>query len=488
MDENVMNAMGSAGDDALLNATVAPSDAVPQETDLSENVGGEMAATDVDLSEDFDKSDEEMDAELAAASGIETAVAPAGETRPATTGKSAKLRRQDKSYAEQVVERDAANTRLNQQRLDDARAVEWSKILNAQRTQTIIRNCTIVGAEVLEQRGADGTITGQIPVARCMILGFPAYIPLGELWVNLPAQIQRVLNENDGNTFLRRAMAYINNMTGNDKIPLVITAAQYSPDKERRFVVLASRRMALLRDINSFYARPDAPAKDKKRKVNTTVGETVTGTVVSVSGRMICVNVRGVDVILPFQYLTNRYVDDTTKSFAPGNEVLVEINDISWPEGPEYFAQPYSEETMNALRHRLSAADPGSYEARQLASQIGSNVTYRMPKISINGRMAEAKMMYARNGKEVRAGGRYRAIVNYRYTRKEDGVPVIFLWLPDFDLPGLCYQVNMGNTHVVPNEGSIVEVRVSDGNSKPYIHCTITRMLSDTSDVPKLML
>lgn len=361
----------------------------------------------------------------------------------------------------------------------NSRAAEWSRIRNAYERQTTIRTAKIIDAVPLEIKNQNEK-SSYVLVARCSVNGFEGYIPLNELWTSLPSP--RVLPQ-QGDTelsYINRAISYINNMTGCDNVPVVITHARYNPEasKDLKFGVIASRRRALLRDISSFYQSPDD--KSNRQTPPTAVGDIVTATVVQASAGMVQLNVRGVDVIVPYYRLTNRYVEHVRDTFKPGQELLVTITDIEWPNDDDHVVHMLPDH--EALEKQLAAERKGSKQYNELSDRLESDRIVRIPRLRVNARDLEARMLYEKNGDGVTRNGRYRGIITSMYMSQapnSDGRPYIRMFLPDLELAAVSNSINYGSVVDSPSVGDVVEFRfqsVSHG-SVPLIYGSVDRLL-----------
>ena len=378
----------------------------------------------------------------------------------------------DFQHVSNQIAADREKARSRRQATTHDKAPAFARILAAKNGQTVIRNARIIGAEELPITDDEGNVERRVPVACCMIYDIMAYIPLEELWLRLPPVLERLKDES-AKQFFSYAKVRITNMAGSDNIPVVITEAVYRPDNPRQFAVLASRRMALLRDVAAFWRKPD----DNNRPTAVTAeNDEVTATVVSVQGVHVSLCVRGVEITVPYYMLTNRYLERASDMYRAGEELLVRIDKITWPE--DSFHQAHLLANREELLSEMKAYPRGSSQYLRLHEQLAKDRIYQIPAITVSARDGEAIELFVNHGSEVRRGGRYRAIITYVFQNKDTMKPYVRMWLPDLQLPALSSRVVYGGVESSPVVGDMVEFsfsRVSPGS--PILLGDITRKL-----------
>jgi hypothetical protein len=361
-----------------------------------------------------------------------------------------------------------------------ARASAFAKLVSAKISGRIIRDAVIVGAESREVTDKKGN-KFYIPVARIKVMGFYGYIQLDEMFAFAPTLIQRCISKTlSGNdSYAKRATGFINGMVGL-QIPVVILLANYDPDAARPFLIVASRRRAVLEDTINYWRPPDEHAAD--RAASTKVGDITKATVVfSGNSQYVTINVRGVDIAVPARSLTNRYYKRVADVLPIGTTIIVRISRIEWPND-EYHKQHlllnYRELADDfAKSTRRNAAERRHND--ELRSTLSGDVVYQIPEIRVNGSDMEAIQCYLENGAEISNSLQTKAIVCDNVLNPRTKSPYIRLWLTEFNMPGFATRVSYNNVASAPAVGDVVNVSVRSITSRCYCACFIKKVVRE---------
>lgn len=344
----------------------------------------------------------------------------------------------------------------------------WAQVIQAYNNGTIVRNATIIGAEQVPFTDADNN-KRVMPVAKCLINGLLAYVPLQELWVNMPSFFARREDELDLNRYLERLLTNINNMAGNDDISLVITAAEYKPEFKVPYAITASRRAALLRTAHNYFSELGDGYE---------AGQYIEGTVVGVYPNTLIVEFHGVDCVIPGRASTSRYYDTLLDVFSPGQKVMGYIRRIEWPKDDEHVVHLLSD--YQSLRQRRDTFKPTNDHYRELDAMLARDRLYTLPELFVDLRRTEAMVLIQQNGYKLREGARYPAIVTDVRPTAKTNQPVFTLWLKDLDVIATTVTANFGSFYELPKRGDRVDFSFTgiDENGR-YANGRITRMLSN---------
>lgn len=359
------------------------------------------------------------------------------------------------SYVNAVLARDKREAAARERNVITPKMIStWQTVKMDYLEQRTVTKARIIGAKVV----------GKIPCARVKVYDtFIGYIPFTELWINIPANA-RPRKDEKYDDFRRRILTLINDMATTDKsvsVPVIITRAQYRDDE---FAIIASRRKAMLRDVASFYKPPE----DKSNRRHVKQGDVVTATVISVSANRVLLNVRGVDVLVPITQLTCRY----QPQYAPGDKVQVRVENIQWPEDDRHIV--HLELDYKRQQEILSRKKPGSKAYNDQLKEVKKDRLYRVPKIYVDGRPDEVLSLYKKNGKQLAKNDRCKAIVTNLSFSAKTGLPYVWLWIPEFELPAFSVK-SSGDLEL--GVGSEVDF-VVDGVARyelPYFRGRITR-------------
>ena len=200
---------------------------------------------------------------------------------------------------------------LSQQERDE-RNMTWQLIQSAQRTGSFM-NGRISSIEETPEGSVHATVK---------VNGVKIIIPASEMGVT-PLLDSDAVDENDRK---RREKQLLTKNLGAE-IDFIIVSSSLEDDldnpREKRLVVLASRRKALLKKIKDNYV----PKADGLSKIR--AGEIVRDCqVISVGTHGLRVEVGGVDTTIPKYLLTYKYLTDLNREFHVGQKIDVFIQEV----------------------------------------------------------------------------------------------------------------------------------------------------------------
>lgn len=260
-------------------------------------------------------------------------------------------------------EREAARNKAREELVKIHTA--WSGIIDAERRHTIIEG------EVIGVEEVNGTVIAVLDVQ-----GFRTVIPFKLFYLSDPIDYANVRSEREA----RLRQAQMLTQTLGLRTPFVIINHAGADDLAKA-VVLGSRAAALEVLNNNFFTGPNRVRE----------GDTVEGTVSSVSTHTIRVLVGGIDVRIPKALASLRYIDVMSNYF--------ELND-----------------RVNVTIRSFTHDKKGNLDI-------------------VADMLDEDRLEMSRNLYRVREGGRYLAQIT-RVTRREDGTLRYRLHFPNQDIVG----------------------------------------------------
>ena len=376
-------------------------------------------------------------------------------------------------YVENLHRIDRQYERSTQREAQQQRIIRWRMVKNAYNRQLTLRNAKIIGGEPMTRIVNGRRIT--VPVAKCMIYGFTAYIPVSELFAN-PPSLFNVRETDSSDYYMSRTLRFINNMAGDAEIPVVIREAFFDADnKENPFNIVCSRRRAILKDTVSAFQHPNDRAARRTKPYE--VGDKVLATVVMPYRNNVLLNVHGVDVSVPAFRLTNRYVSTASDAFSPGDQVFVQITNIEWPDSPRYNLHSVVEHEY--LKEALSKMTEGTAEYNRVQNMLALDRLYQLPRIEVNARALEAAALFEDHGNAIKKNGLCHGIITYIRQDEEHHRTRVGLWLPQMELAALAFgfTATVGQTYADYQIGDRVEFQPKDVNDYGYLLGTIRRLM-----------
>lgn len=425
----------------------------------------------------------------------------ASDAEPADAGSSAEAAAQPARgqapvrtnyWAQNRLREDMREARENMQAQLSSDDIEWRTFRRNIRSRTPV-NCTITGWIPRKLTNADGS-EQIVPLVEAVCEPFTVLIPFSELWLQLPADVEKRKNESN-DAYITRLSNIVSRMFG-AKIDVIITSAQRAQESSMKYQIYGSRRQAMLAQIAAYFSSVDsngnfAPVFQVDNQTP------YKATIISCNYNTMTINFYGIDKNIRYQDATCRYVSDPRQMFKPGDSLYVTVQGISFENARTYRMIP-NREALEAARSQFR---PESAQFRDLSAQIAADRDVVVPdrfNVRISAHAYERGVMWEKNASRILALNsdfsnrnnpllpRCRGIITAVVSNPSSNNRIYWLYLPDYDLVASAVNVDYGSGSKLPDVGDSVVVKITgyDAATRRHVfNANVVRYIGPAGDI-----